>query len=386
MLAVSYNLFLLGGTVVLAIIAGFTGLSLASGLSRLSAVRRKPAIVRAAVVLGSGVWSTHFVAMLALQLPVDVVYDPVYTLASALLAILFTGAALLILHFSGRTNRHIAAAGTIMGLGVVSMHYVGMFGMRGCMPVYSVWGYVISTVLSAAICIGALHVAYRRRTLRGLMAGGTIYGLAILAMHFSAMSQTGFLPLDEIEPSVRMVPNDVLAMLVLFAAFLICGAFLLTTVTLREIAGGKQVTALANEEPLEPPPTEHDPEEEREPIPPAAKSAGEPVLRVPYEQDGRTFFAPIKDIVAIQADGHYTRLHRVSGPAFCPQPIARLADELAEAPFLRTHRSYLVNLTYVEGFERRKDQGVCLFATATGVGPVPVSRANVAATKAALGL
>ncbi|MEM1298819.1 MAG: MHYT domain-containing protein [Pseudomonadota bacterium] len=367
MLAVSYNVFLLTGAGVLAIIAGFTGLSLTNGLSRQPASARKPAIVKAAAVLGGGIWSTHFVAMLALQLPVDVVYDPVYTLGSALIAILVTGGALLILHFAGRTDQHIAAAGLIMGTGVVAMHYVGMFGMRGCLPVYGVWGYVISTVLSAGICIGALHVAYRRRTVRGLMVGGAIYGMAILAMHFSAMSQTGFLPLDRVEPTARMVPNDVLAMMVLFAAFLICGAFLLTTVTLRE---GQPVPAMA--EPL----PEAGPKPEPDPTP----------ARLPYEQDGKTFFAPIEDIVAIQAEGHYTRLHRVSGPAFCPQPITRLAEELSQAPFLRTHRSYLVNLTYVEGFERRKDQGMCLFAPSLGVEPIPVSRANVAATKAALGL
>lgn len=108
--------------------------------------------------------------------------------------------------------------------------------------------------------------------------------------------------------------------------------------------------------------------------------------RLPYEQDGRTFFAPIADVVAIQADGHYSRLHRVSGPIFCPQSIARLAEDLSGSRILRTHRSHLVNIDFVQGFERRKDQGICLFAPEIGVEPVPVSRANVAATKAALGL
>lgn len=384
MLAVSYNVLLLAGAAFLAVIAGFTGLSLTSGVSHLPEAQRKFAIVKAASVLGGGVWSTHFVAMLALQLPVDVVYDPVFTLASVLIAILFTGAALLILHFWGRTNMHIASAGIVMGLGVVGMHYVGMFGMRGCTPVYSVWGYVISTFLSAAICIGALHVAYRRRTLLGLMFGGAAFGIAILAMHFSAMSQTGFLPLDRVEPSLRMVPNDVLAMLVIISSFLICGAFLLTTATLRNAQRSEQPAEpeIETVAPVDPTPEPMQPAD----APPAVFPAQEAPGRLPYEEDGKTFFAPIEDIVAIQAEGHYTRLHRVSGPAFCPQPITRLAEELAQASFLRTHRSFLVNLNYVQGFERRKDQGICLFAPGIGVDPVPVSRANVAATKAALGL
>ena len=53
---------------------------------------------------------------------------------------------------------------------------------------------------------------------------------------------------------------------------------------------------------------------------------------------------------------------------------------------LRTHRSYLVNLDYVDGFERRKDQGICLFLPELGIDPAPVSRANLAATRQALGL
>ena len=372
-LAVSYNLLLLAGAAAMAVITGFTGLSLANGLSRLPTDRRQTAIVRAGVVLGGGIWSTHFVAMLALQLPVDVVYDPIYTLASALIAILMTGSALLVLHFAGRTAAHIGVAGVTMGLGVVIMHYVGMFGMRGCVPVFGWTGYVLSTALSILICTGALYIAYRRRTLRGLMIGGAVYGIAILAMHFSAMSQTGFLPLDRIEPTVRMVPNDVLAMLVIFTAFLICGAFLLTTVTLAQPAndGGE---SLAAETPPDPTPTEVDAG-----VPPES-------VRLPYEQDGRTFFAPIADVVAIQADGHYSKLHRVSGPVFCPQPIARLAEELSGSRFLRTHRSHLVNIDFVQGFERRKDQGICLFAPEIGVDPVPVSRANVPSVRKALGL
>ncbi len=374
MLAVTYNVVLLGGAVALAVIAGFTGLSLTNGLSRLPAKVRKSAIAQAATVLGGGVWATHFVAMLALQLPVEVVYDPVYTLASALIAILVTGGALLVPHFWGRSRGQLILAGAIMGLGVVAMHYVGMYGMRGCVPVFSIAGYVISTLLSVAICIGALHVAYRRRSVPGLLAGGAIYGLAILVMHFSAMSQTGFLPIDRVEPTLRMVPNDVLAMLVLVVAFLICGVCLLTTVTLTTPApAGADMYSV----------------DDAAETAPATDSPAEPaalVARLPYEQNGKTYFAPIEDIVAVQAEGHYSRLHRVTGPAFCPQPIARLAEELGAGPFLRTHRSFLVNLNYVQGFERRKDQGVCLFAPETGIDPIPVSRANLAATKQALGL
>ena len=390
MLAVSYNPILLSGAILLAVMSGVTGLSLTNGLSGLNASQRKPMIVKSAAVLGGGIWATHFVAMLAMQLPVEVFYDPVYTLASALIAILMTGGALLLLHFGARSQKDIVAAGSIMGLGVVAMHYVGMYGMRGCLPVFHIPGYVISSILAAAICIGAMQVAYNRRSLRGIVVGGATYGLAILVMHFSAMHQTGFFPLDQVQPSIRMVPNDVLALLVIFVAFLICGAFLLTTVTMQS---GIVDASMPN-------PSDQGAMSDRSPDPRTETTTPEPVVphgpvepvvdpfvrRLPYEQDGKTFFAAIDDVVAIQAEGHYTRLHRVSGEVFCPLAIAKLADDLKGSPFLRTHRSYLVNLGYVQGFERRKDQGVCLFAPEIGIDPIPVSRSNVSATMRALGI
>lgn len=362
MLAVSYSPLLVGASVVLAVMAGFTGLSLANGLSRLDASARKPVIVKAAIVLGGGVWSTHFVAMLAVQLPVAVFYDPLYTLASALIAILMAGAALLLLHFGERSDGRIAVAGVVMGLGVVVMHYIGMYGIRGCRPEFGLIGYVLSTTLAIAMSIGALRVAYGQRSLRGLILGGSIYGLAILTMHFSAMSQTGFLQIDRLEPATGLVSNDILALIVTTAAFMICGAFLLTTVTVRD-------------QPAESPPM---PE-------PEVKTAAPP-HRLPYEQDGRTLFTPLDDVVAIQADGRYSRLHRLGGQVFCPIAINKLAEDLKDLAFLRTHRSYMVNLGYVQGFERKNDQGMCLFSPDLDVPPVPVSRANVPTIRKALGI
>jgi NO-binding membrane sensor protein with MHYT domain len=385
MLVVSYNPLLVGAAVLLALMAAFTGLSLTNGLSRLSSRERKPMIVRAAIVLGGGVWSTHFVAMLALDLPVQVFYHPIYTLASALIAILLAGAALLLLHFGERSMRRIVLAGVVMGMGVVLMHYVGMYGMRGCTPVFQTVGYVSSTFFAIGMSIGALKIAYGERSLKGLLQGGIVYGLAILVMHFSAMYSTGFMRLREMQANTQLVSNDVLALLVIFTAFLICGSFLLTTATL----GQNAQRAMA--------PVQNEPGEMRASAGVATTTMPDEQAttpshtvtrqnRIPYEQDGGTFFTAIDDVVAIQADGHYTRLQRIDDVLFCPIAINKLAEELKGSDFLRTHRSYLVNLNYVRGFERRKDQGACLFDPDMKVPPVPVSRANVPVTMKALGI
>ena len=107
---------------------------------------------------------------------------------------------------------------------------------------------------------------------------------------------------------------------------------------------------------------------------------------MPFERDGKTFFAAPAEILAARADGHYTTLFRGDEELFCPWPISRLEEELDTARFLRTHRSYIVNLDYVRGFERRKDQGVCLFDLGAAIHEAPVSRTNLVQTRALLGL
>jgi diguanylate cyclase len=232
MLIVSYSPLLVLGAALVALMAAFTGMHLTHGLSQLEADARKPQIVRAAVVLGGGVWSTHFVAMLALDLPVIVFYDPLYTLGSALIAILMAGAALLLMHFGPRSPARLAVAGSLLGLGVVVMHYVGMLGMRGCTPVFATAGYGLASLIAVAVGIGALRLAYGRRTRRDLSLGAVLFAAAILAVHFTAMHWTSFLALDTLVPRTGLVAHDVLALFVVLAVFLICGAFLLTTATL----------------------------------------------------------------------------------------------------------------------------------------------------------
>jgi NO-binding membrane sensor protein with MHYT domain len=359
MLVVHYDPLLVLAAVLVAAMASFTGLRLASGLSQLAPARRKGQIVMAAVALGGGIWSTHFVAMLALRLPVPVFYDALTTLVSALIAILLTGAALLLLHFGQRTTRRVVGAGALMGIGIVTMHYTGMAGIEGSGTVYGASGYVVSTVLAIALSIAALRLAYGRRTLRTLILGAGAFGSGIVAMHFSAMYWTGFVRLDALALTAPAISNDYLALIVAMATFALCGAFLLSTVT-----APVQVPTAASSTP----------EDTRRPT------------RIPYERDGKTFFVATTEIMAARADGHYTTLFRGDEALFCSWPISRLEEELDATRFLRTHRSYIVNLDYVRGFERRRDQGVCLFEVGAALSEAPVSRTNITQTRTLLGL
>jgi len=111
-----HNAGLVSFSLIVALVAGFTGLSLTRDLSSKSITQRKVAVALASVALGGGIWSMHFVAMLGLQLPVLFYYDAAITLASALIAVLIVAVALALLHFVERTTRTIVAAGVITGI------------------------------------------------------------------------------------------------------------------------------------------------------------------------------------------------------------------------------------------------------------------------------
>jgi DNA-binding LytR/AlgR family response regulator len=107
---------------------------------------------------------------------------------------------------------------------------------------------------------------------------------------------------------------------------------------------------------------------------------------VPFEREGKTFFAEPASIAAFRAEGHYTILYRAGERALCPWSISEAEKRMAGTDFLRVHRSYLVNPAFVTGFERRKDGGVIYFEQVASLGKVPVARSRIGAVRELLGL
>ncbi len=370
MLEASHNSWLVIASLAVALMAGFTGLSLTKGASSLPLGPRKTRVAMAAVALGGGIWAMHFVAMLGLQLPILFYYDPLITLISALLAILIVGVALLILHFLPRSVGTLTIAGACVGIGIPVMHYVGMSGMELCRPVYTVGGIVFAGLASLGLSIGAVWVAYGARTYRNILLGTLCFGVAVFSVHFIAMAGTEFLASENAAGAVPGVSNETLAFIVAVIAFVICGSFLLSGVTLLPDAGGQ----------AEPPVAVTEPESQVSSVP------VQRLLQIPYELDGRTLFVDSSEVAAIRAEGHYTILYALEQKLFCPWSISEAEKRLPEGQFLRVHRSYLVNPSHVTGFERKKDNGVIFFERGVHTEKVPVSRSRLQDVRSALGL
>lgn len=387
MLDVTHNPWLVAASLAVALMAGFTGLSLTKNASELTLARRKGNVVLSAIALGGGIWSMHFVAMLGMELPIDYYYDPLITLISALTAILLVGVALLLLHFKQRTPLTITSAGSIVGVGILTMHYIGMSGIQRCLPLYSASGVFIAVASSIGLSIAAIWLAYGARTHKNIILGTLFFGVAVFAVHFVAMAGTGFIEVTLEGTADRLIDNNTLAFLVTIGVFVLCGGFLLSGATFWDnknqalttqaaIAGAPAFIDMASTLPPQTQQTNQAPSSPKE----------DGVKQIPYEKNGLTYFISCDDIAVIRAEGHYTILYSNNEKLFCSWSMSEAIKRLPSSLFVRTHRSYLINPNHVSGFERKKDNGICYFENTPSVGKVPVSRSRLAAVKSTLSL
>lgn len=369
-LEANHGAFLVTMSCIVALIAGFTGLSLTRDLSRKPVRQRQISIALAAIALGGGIWSMHFVAMLGLELPILFYYDAAITLVSALTAILIVGAALVLLHFVERTPIVISAAGGIVGVGILVMHYIGMAGLQLCRAIYTPLGIAFSSVVAICLCIVAFWVAYGRRENRNIVLGTICFAVAVCSVHFFAMAGTRFVAVPSLSEFGPTMSNEVLALGVIFSSFIIFATFLWVSVTYLVAVPGTSGAPVA-----------------RAPVStPEMEIVAKPLqgLQIPCERDGIRIFISPADVAFVRADGHYTQVYTEHDRLFCVWPITEATKRLVSTGFLQTHRSYLVNPSKVSRFERQKDKGRCVFAM-DDLPPAPVSRSKLKLIQDALG-
>lgn len=360
-LTVSHSSFLIGMSCLVALVAGFTGLSLTRDLSQKPMFQKKIAIALAAIALGGGIWAMHFVAMLGLELPILFYYDAAITLVSALSAILLVGAALILLHFAERTPIIISIAGSIVGIGILAMHYIGMAGLELCRAIYTTSGVIYSSFAGVGLCILAFWITYGQRTNRNIVLGTICFAIAVCSVHFLAVSGTNFVTTPSLPEFGPTISNEVLALVVIFFSFVIFGACLWVSVTYLVAPNGETKIG----DPLN-----------------VTQELIEDV-QIPCERDGRKIFIWSSDVHFVRADGHYTQIYKNNERLFCVWPITEATKRLLPVGFIQSHRSYLINPARVAHFERIKDKGRCVFK-GTDSPPAPVSRSKLKAVQDAL--
>ncbi|MEU3414732.1 MULTISPECIES: MHYT domain-containing protein [unclassified Streptomyces] len=155
---------------------------------------RRPAwLALGSAAIGSGIWTMHFVAMMGFSIKeAPIHYDKPITYASLGLAIVMVGVGIFIVGYRGATGTPLFTGGTITGLGVASMHYLGMAGVRfhGRFT-YNTLTVAISVVIAVVAATAALWAAGQVRGFLWSVGASLVMGLAVSGMHYTGMAAVG---------------------------------------------------------------------------------------------------------------------------------------------------------------------------------------------------
>jgi diguanylate cyclase len=195
-------------SVFVAMLASYTALTLALRLRSALGWAAWAWLMGGGVAMGIGIWAMHFVGMLALSLPVPIAYDISITGASLVIAIAVSTFAL---HTASRkqlTRPRLIVAGLAMGVGICSMHYVGMAAILIDPPIrYNPYWVAASFAIAVAASFAALWVVFSTREDEGwwrILAGGIVMGFAVAGMHYAGMVAAQF-PADTVSQATSFL-------------------------------------------------------------------------------------------------------------------------------------------------------------------------------------
>jgi PAS domain S-box-containing protein len=186
-------------------------------------------LAMAGIVAGSGIWTTHFIAMLAFKTGLPVGYAPLATIGSLFVAAIGTTLGFAV----ASTTTHApwrglkaAVGGGGVGLSIAAMHYAGMAGYRTAGVLQWDGRYVLASVAIGSVLTGAaLLVARPRARWDRLAVAGGLLSLAVIGMHFTGMTAVTILP----DPTV-VIPAALMSDPVIVAVTAAVMALILVTV------------------------------------------------------------------------------------------------------------------------------------------------------------
>jgi NO-binding membrane sensor protein with MHYT domain len=198
-----YDSGLVAFSILVAIIASYTALDLAGCVSASTSSPRKSWtwLIAGAVSMGIGIWSMHFIGMLAFHLPLAVAYDLPISLLSMAIAVIVSAVALLILRRPQLKAINLIFGAVLMGIGISAMHYTGMIAMQMSPSIrYDPLIFSASVLIAMVASLAALWIAFQLRRKRSKLAilaklgSAAVMGLAIAGMHYTGMAAAHFAP------------------------------------------------------------------------------------------------------------------------------------------------------------------------------------------------
>jgi NO-binding membrane sensor protein with MHYT domain len=176
---------------VMSCLGAFLGLRCTTRARAYSGAARARWLALAAVSIGvTGIWVMHFIAMLGYTIPGETIrYNIPITVLSMLLAVAVVGVGLFIVGFGGDGYRPLLLGGLVAGLGVTSMHYMGMAAMRmAAAMTYNLPVLALSAVIGIVAATAALWAALRLHGVWSTLGAALIMGVGVSGMHYTGMA------------------------------------------------------------------------------------------------------------------------------------------------------------------------------------------------------
>ncbi|MGO4312808.1 putative bifunctional diguanylate cyclase/phosphodiesterase [Pseudomonas sp. KB_15] len=236
MLIGSYSPTLVIISLCVAILASYTALDLTGRIATAKGRAVHLWTAGGAIAMGIGIWSMHFIGMLAFKLPIDLGYDGTITLLSLLIGVLSSGFALWLVSQPQLPAWQLAFGALVMGAGISAMHYTGMAAMRMQPGIdYDPTLFGASLMIAVGASGAALWIAFRLRQHTPyvrLIRGGAavIMGIAIVGMHYTGMAAARFADGSFCAAAVDGLSGKGLDNLVLITTLAVLSIALLTSI------------------------------------------------------------------------------------------------------------------------------------------------------------
>lgn len=236
MLIGSYSSSLVLISLCVAILASYTALDLTGRIATAKGRAVYLWMGGGAFAMGIGIWSMHFIGMLAFSLPIELGYDTALTALSLLIAVASSGFALWLVSQPKLPWLQLAFGALIMGTGIACMHYMGMAALRMQPGIdYDPTLFGASLAIAVGASAAALWIAFRLRQhtpyvrqIRGVAA--VVMGIAIVGMHYTGMAAANFPAGSFCGALATGLAGDGLDYLVLITTLAVLAVALLTSV------------------------------------------------------------------------------------------------------------------------------------------------------------
>jgi NO-binding membrane sensor protein with MHYT domain/nitrogen-specific signal transduction histidine kinase len=247
----SYDYVLVALSVVIAIMAAYAALDLSRRVTFARGWSRLLWLTGGAIAMGFGIWSMHYMGMLAFRLPVSVQYDWPTVVLSLIAAIVASAIALVVVSRPKMGLKRALLGSVLMGGGIATMHYTGMEAMRmPAMCTYSAGLVGLSVVLAIVISLVALWLTFHFRRDAAAWswrksASALVMGLAIPVMHYTGMAAVTFTPSammhEDLSHAISVSSLGVTA--IGLATFVVLGAVLLSNLRFDSLPTARQLIA-----------------------------------------------------------------------------------------------------------------------------------------------